>query len=228
MRKISNKEQKYNQFYEKIKDYQLRKLRMERNPNKIKYTNDGRYSNEYYALNKAKKDIKDKIKETLDAALVFSEIIQMGEFSKESRKHDFSPFQRLDLDDDFASYELTGDEGNVREEISNGALDFVRDIFNEYIIQRLFNAVFYHGYSVKIKGNYGISKKHDNEKSKNYRVAIAKKIVERGIEELKGNLDHAYSDILSQDLDRAVAICNAVNKKITDDEWEDILMNTMH
>jgi len=221
-------EKKYNHLYEKIKNYQLRKLQIERNPNKIKYTKTGDYSNEYYALNKAKKDIKDKIKEILDAALVFSEIIQMGEFSKESRKHDLGPSQKLDLDNDFARYELTGDQGNVREKISNEALDFVRDVFNEDIIQRLLNVIFYHGYSVRIKGrSYGTGKKYDSDKSKNYRIIVAKKIVERGIEELKENLDHAYFDVLSQDLNRAVSICNGINRKISDEEWKEYKVQQM-
>lgn len=188
---------------------------MLRNPNKNKYSDSG-YSKEYYALNKARKDIKDRIKETLDVALIFSEIIQMGEFAQESRKNDVLPFQRLDQDKKLKKYELTGDEGSVRQEMSEEIKEFSKDVFNEEIIERLLQVIFYHGYGTSVTSN----KKFDNEKFRNYRLNVAKLLVKKAIEEIIENLDHAYSDILSQDLNRAVAICDAVNKKISDREWE--------
>ena len=211
----SKHKQKYNLFYDKVVDYHLRLLHMLRNPNKNKYSDNG-YSKEYYALNKARKDIKDKIKETLDVALIFSEIIQMGEFAQESRKNDVLPFQRLDQDKSLKKYELTGDEGNVRQEISEEVKEFSKDVFNEEIIERLLRVIFYRGYGTSVTS----SKKFDNEKFRNYRLNVAKLLVKKAIEEIIENLDHAYSDILSQDLNRAVAICDAVNKKISDREWE--------
>ena len=211
----SKHKQKYNLFYDKVVDYHLRLLHMLRNPNKNKYSDNG-YSKEYYALNKARKDIKDKIKETLDVALIFSEIIQMGEFAQESRKNDVLPFQRLDQDKSLKKYELTGDEGNVRQEISEEVKEFSKDVFNEEIIERLLRVIFYRGYRTSVTS----SKKFDNEKFRNYRLNVAKLLVKKAIEEIIENLDHAYSDILSQDLNRAVAICDAVNKKISDREWE--------
>ena len=211
----SKYKQKYNLFYDKVVDYHLRLLRMLRNPNKNKYSDNG-YSKEYFALNKARKDIKDRIKETLDVALIFSEIIQMGEFAQESRKNDVLPFQRLDQDKNLKKYEWTGDEGSVRQEISEEVKEFSKDVFNEEIIERLLRVIFYRGYGTSVISN----KKFDNEKFRNYRLNVAKLLVKKAIEEIIENLDHAYSDILSQDLNRAVAICDAVNKKISDREWE--------
>ena len=94
---------------------------MERDPKKLKLTKEG-YSKEYYTLIKAKKDIKDKIKEYLEAAIIFPEIIQIGEVSVESREHEENP-HKIFHDQDLEKYELTGDEGSVREEISNEAKD---------------------------------------------------------------------------------------------------------
>jgi len=211
----SKNKRKYNLFYDKIVDYHVRLLRMLKDPDKNKYSDNG-YSKEYYALHKAKKDIKDRIKGTLDVALNFSEIIQMGEFSQESRKHDKLPIQKLDQDKNLKKYELTRDEGSVRQEISEEAKEFSKDVFNEEIIERLLRVIFYRGYRTSVTSN----KKFDNEEFRKYRLNVAKLLVKKAIEEIIENLDHAYSDILSQDLNRAVAICDAVNKKISDREWE--------
>ena len=219
----SKNKRKYNLFYDKVVDYHVRLLRMLRDPDKNKYSDNG-YSKEYYALNKAKKDIKDRIKETLDVALNFSEIIQMGEFSQESRKHDGLPFQRLDQNKNLKKYELTGDEGSVRQEISEEAKEFSKDVFNEEIIERLLRVIFYRGYRISLTRRLRSNKmkliEFDNEKFRNYRLNVAKLLVKKAIEEIKENLEPAYYDVLSYDLNRAVAICDAVKKKISDREWE--------
>lgn len=190
---------------------------MERDPKKFKYKKGSGYSSEYYALKKAKKDIKDRIKKNIDAALTFPEIIQIGEYSIGSREHGVNP-SKIDLDPDLKKYELTGDEGSVREEISDEAQEFVRDIFDETIVERLLYVIFNHGYDKKRKKVSNM--KPNDVKSRKYRINVAKKMVNAGIAELKTNMDYAYSDILSQDLDRALGICNAIDKKISDQEWE--------
>ena len=190
---------------------------MERNPKQLKYTKDGSYSNEYFALKKAKKDIKDKIKEYVEMSIIFPEIIKIGENSIGSRVHGINP-SKIDLDPDLKKYELTGDEGSVREEISDEAKEFVRDVFDEDTIERLLNVTLNHGYLKK--GKNVSNMKPNDVKSRKYRINLAKKMVNAGIVELKLNLDYAYSDILSQDLDRALGICNAIDKKISDQEWE--------
>jgi len=234
MNKRTQRRKKYDSFYDKVKDYQIRKLHMERD-SKLKYTADNDYSKEYFALTKARKDIKDRIKENIDAALIFTEIIRMGEFSQGSRKFDpkfqkwlhYPPYNEkkpdqeprarddvsdgvkkfvtdlLDKNSDLAKYELAGDEGSIRNEISDESKEFVTNIFNEEIIERLLDAIFFHGYN----------KAKDNEKHRSYRINVAKKMITKAIYELMDNLDSPYSKFLSQDLIRTVGICNAVGEK---------------
>lgn len=211
MNRIKSNTRKYNSLHDKIKDYHLRRLQTKRDPNTLEYSKEGGYSKEYYALNKAKKDIKDKIKEHLEAALVFSEIIRMGEFSQSSRKHD-PEFQELDKDLDLVEYELTGDQGSVREEISNESKEFFSDIFNEDVIRRLLRAIFNHGYRNRTQVKHDVNKE--------YRIDVAKKMATASINELIENLEPAYSDILSQDLKRTIDICNAIQRKISDKEMK--------
>ncbi len=188
---------------------------------KLKYNEDGDYSKEYYTLIKARKDIKDKIKEIIDAALVFSEIVMMGEFSaRSSRAVPGRPITRIFNDPDLIDYELTGDEGDVREAISNEAIEFVKDVFNEERITRLLDAIFFHGYRPlkPILGMDGeptgesipqrppiIGKEHGE-----YLIRIAKVMATTSINELENHLDSSYAKFLSEDLKRAVEICNVM------------------
>jgi len=193
--------QKYDSFYDKIKDYHVRKLQLERNA--VKMQGAGEYSKEYNTLTKAKKDIKDKIKENIEAALIFSEIVRAGEVSVSSREHD-KRFQYLFHDRDLGKYELTtGTKPEIREEISDEAREFTRDVFSEEMIDRLLDAIFFEGYK-----NTEIDEKH-----RNYIINVAKKMVAKAIYKLMYNLDSQYSEFLSQDLNRAIGICNAVGKK---------------
>lgn len=196
---------KYDRLYSKIKNYHLGKLQMERNE-KIKFDENGNYSKEYGRLVKAKKDIQDSIKNHISYALIFSEIIRMGEHSKSSRKHDPDlQIQKLDQDEDLAKYELTGDDGKVREEISDLGKEFARDIFDEETIRRLLNAIFFQGYHSRIMRN--------DQKHTNYIINVAKMLSIRAINELMHKIDSPFSEYLKEDLQRAAGICNAVGAK---------------
>lgn len=209
MKKHIKIKKKYDLFYDKIKDYHARKLLIERDQ-KLKYNKVGGYSKEYYALIKARKDIKDKIKEIIDTALIFSEIIRMGEFSVGSRTAQNQQVRKIDVDPDLKNYELTGDSGSVRQEISDEAKEFVRDVFNEEIVERLLEAIFFHGYRQIIETKQSLQFKPPaiDDKHSNYLKNIAKRMAERSICESMSHLDPKYSQILSEDLKRAVEICN--------------------
>lgn len=119
--------QKYNSFYEKIKHYQLGKLLLERNAEKKQ--DAGEYSSEYYSLTKAKKDIKDKIKESIDAALIFTEIVRIGEYSRESRAMDptlakWFQFPRY-------SEENPNPKPHARDDLPDQMKKFVTDLLDE-------------------------------------------------------------------------------------------------
>ncbi len=204
MNRRRNGSHKYNRIYQTIKEYHLNKLELERNPNS-KYTEETKsgYSREYSSLIVAKKRIKDRIKEYVDAALIFPEIIMMGKLPKKQwiRIRDF---QHLTNDEKLSDYDFSHDEGNVKEEISNEAKEFVTDIFNEDVVSRLLKVMFNHGYD-------NINKKSDINKE--YKINVAKKMATAAINELIRNLEPGYSNILSQDLRRAVEICNAIRAK---------------
>jgi hypothetical protein len=192
----------------------------------------GQYSSEYYRLTKAKKDIKDKIKDSIDAAIIFCEIIKVGQYSQESRATDPTlakwfqfpkyseknpnpkPHARDDLSDsmkkfvsdlldeksDLAKYELTGDKDSVRNEISCEAKEFVTDVFSKERMEELLDAIFFHGYH----------ETKDDEEHRKYRIDLAKMMAIKAIQELEANLDTPYSQFLSEDLNRAIGICNAI------------------
>ena len=191
--------QKYNSFYDKIKDYQIRKLQLERNAEKNKMR--GEYSKEYYALVKAKKDIKDKIKESIEGALVFSEIVRESGSSL-IRSRGGKRFQYILEDSDLKKFDLTDDSVEVKEEIADEAKEFIRDTFNEEVIERLLNAIFFDRFLGE--------KEMPDEEHRNYMIDVAKKMATKAIGKLEDNLETQYSKFLSEDLKRAVGICNAV------------------
>ena len=110
------KGQKFNSFYDKVVDYQKRKFLIIKNDAEM--DNEGKYTNEYKALSKAKKDIIDKIQNTLDGALTFTEIISYGNFSKDAREQ-WSRTRELSKDPKLEDYIFKDEKDEIHTSIIN-------------------------------------------------------------------------------------------------------------
>lgn len=187
--------QKYNSFYDKIKDYQKRKLLLEEKAEKKKVA--GEYSKEYYALIKAKKDIRDRIEESLDGVLDFSAIVRMGRIKKNNRPQMYE-FKRLGTDKELESYDFA-DESDIKKEIEDDMREFIRSIFNEERIERLLVELFPGEKIEKLE-----------QEDIDYRRNIASIMTILSVSELQKHIDPKYSQFLSQDLNRIILLCDAI------------------
>lgn len=200
------KGQKFNSFYDKVVNYHNRKLLIIKNDAEM--DSEGEYTKEYKALSKAKKDILDKIKNTLDGALTFTEIISYGSLTKRARQ-EWPRTQELSKDPNLEDYIFKDEKNEVKQELSNLAQDFVMEAFNEEIIARLVESVFIYEFSTKYLDG---SQREKNAKFKNYKIAIAKKMLKASTDELKRYMPIQWKDFLIPKLDEAVAICDMINK----------------
>lgn len=187
--------QKFNSFYDKIVDYQKRKLLIIKND--AQRVHAGEYTKEYKTLSKAKKDILDKIKSTLDGALTFSEIVAYGDTSKEGREQ-WTRTRELSKDPNLEDYIFQGESKKIKQELYDHSNEFAMNAFDEKTIDRLLDSVFSYGSSDEIV--------------REYRINVAKKMLKKSIGELKQHLPIEWEMFLTPKLDEAVAICDTINK----------------
>ncbi|MEX0855401.1 MAG: hypothetical protein WD018_06525 [Nitrosopumilaceae archaeon] len=209
-----NKGQKYDSFYDKVVDYHKRKLLIRiKNAEKDK---QGKYTKEYKTLVKAKKDILDKTKDVFDGALTFSELATYGDLSKSAREQ-WSRAKELSEDDNLKDYIFRDENESIKFLLSDAVQQFIMTVFNDKTIDRLLSAIFF----------FGISTKQSNEsetyqRSKNYRIVMAKKMIKKGINELRQYLPLEWKDFLIPKLDEAIMICDTINKSADEIEQERI------
>ena len=199
------KGQKFNSLYDKVADYQKRKLLI--TTKKREKDKQGKYTKEYKTLLKAKKDIVDKAKNSIDGALTFSEIISYGELSKDARGQ-WTRTSELSKDPRLTNYIFRDKKEEIKQLLHHQREEFVMDVFNDKIIERLLNNIFFHGLSKKAIEKIQLTK---NEKFKNYRIDIAKKMLRKSISELKQYLPIEWNEFLIPKLDEAMAICDIIN-----------------
>jgi hypothetical protein len=179
----------------------------------------GEYTNEYKALSKAKKDIIDKIKNTLDGAIAFTEIISLGNLSKYAREQ-YARTRELSKDPKLENYIFKDEKNEIKQELSNLAQDFVMEAFNEKIISRLVDNIFIYEFFTKDTDK----NQHDkNEKFKNYKIAVAKKMLKASMDELRRYMPIQWKDFLIPKLNESLAICDMINKSPQEIESEEII-----
>ncbi len=200
------KGQKFNSFYEKVVDYQKRKLIL--TIKKAEKDKKGKYTKEYKTLLKAKKDILDKTKNTLDGTLTFSEIISYGELSKNAREQ-WSRTRELSNDSKLKNYIFRDERDEIKAILYYQTQEFVMDVFDEKIVKRLLDNIFFSGYSKKPLEQIQLTV---DEKFENYKINIAKEMARRSINELKKYLPVEWNEFLIPKLDEALAICDTINK----------------
>lgn len=198
--------QKFNSFYDKVIDYQKRKLLLI--VNNTEKDDQGNFSNEYKTLAKAKKDIRDKAKNILDGTLTFSEIISYGELSKNAREQ-WSSTRELSSDSRLKDYIFRDEKDEIKALLYHQTQEFVMDIFDKNTIKRLLDNLFFYGYSKKSFEQVQLVTK---EKFENYKIDIAKEMAKRSINELKKYLPREWKEFLTPKLDEALAICDTIKK----------------
>jgi len=202
---LTNKK-KFNPFYDKVVDYQRRKLLLLLdNAEKNK---QGKFSKEYSTLSKSKNDIIRKSKNILDGTLTFSEIISYGEISKNARNQ-WSRTQELSLDSNLRDYTFKDETDEIKAGLYHQTQEFVMDVFNEKTVKRLLDNIFFYGYS---KISHDKIQMVIDEEFENYKIGIAKEMAKQSINELKKYLPVEWEEFLTPKLDEALAICNTIKK----------------
>lgn len=209
------KGEKYNSFYDKIVDYQIRKLRMLKNESKK--DGAGGFSSEYKTLVKAKKDIKDRITESIDGILLFTEIISTGFYKKKIQEKTSRINPRKD--NELINFRLMDEPVEIRHELIKEYNNFVSDVFNEERIKQIIDMIFEYNRNIVKNKMINDGKKIVTEEYKlsdyeaEYMINVARLMVIKSIGELKKYLDPEYSKYLEEDLARVVEICNLIANK---------------
>ncbi len=198
--------QKFDSFFDKVIDYQKRKLLLI--VNNTEKDDQGNFSNEYKTLAKAKKDIRDKAKNILDGTLTFSEIISYGELSKNAREQ-WPRTRELSSDSRLKDYIFRDEKDEIKALLYHQTQEFVMDVFDKNTIKRLLDNLFFYGYSKKSLEQVQLVTK---EKFENYKIDIAKEMAKRSINELKKYLPREWKEFLTPKLDEALAICDTIKK----------------
>jgi len=165
----------------------------------------GKYPREYSNLVKLRSDIKKRIKKYNEGSLLFAEIPQWGISSLDSKSKAMGTpwlpqYKMLNTERGLSDYPNQLKKNiEIQKTIEDENMEIVREIFNEDIVTRLINIMFFDKYSSELDENH-----------EKYRVKISKILIERSIRELGKYLDPQYSPFLVEDLEKAIEICNAI------------------
>lgn len=216
----SKKIQRFDSFYDKIVDYHKQKLLMTK-INK-EHNGTGKNSTKYNTLSKAKMDITNKSKDTLDAALCFSEIIGFGNLSELSRNEE-KYFRKLSKDSNLKEYSFVDEDMEIKDNIMQYGSDFVTTVFDQETVDRILNTVLLKKFEI----NPQDIRMKSYEDLEEYKINIAKKMLKISINELKSYLPIEWREFLTPKLDEALAICEMIQKDQNELEQEH-LAKTIH
>ncbi len=206
-------------FNKKIINYHHDKLNLELKSKKSSYIED---STEYIRLTKAKKDIQDRINETIGSAILFAKITEWADSTKPA---DYTPklIKTKDGDERPANSTITHERKiefkenisellkakfplkfrknkTVHEKLEEDHQEYVREVFNEHVIRDIISSIFYGNYHTEI-----------DDFHKEYRADIAKLMIGFAATELKKFIHPQYRQFLEGDIDRAVGLCKSVD-----------------
>jgi len=212
---------KFKSFEEKIVDYQIRFLKIVKNPQSKR---------ESKTLYKARLDILKRINVGLDGFLTFSQSINGSFTSKSVRTRNFK-FHNDSLSKKLSDFELSGQSNQVKKRFVQEQIKFASDLFTPQKIKQILDEIFLYN-KIKIAGK--LNKKHNtmnpkitkweydepekrSQEQTEYYLSIAKILVEKGINEFKKYLDEDSEldkPIISQ-LESTIAVLNLLSKDKT-------------
>jgi len=184
---------KYDSFMDKIKDYQLRKtLWLEKYWN---VKNPDKFQGDYNALTQLKADIRERIGEHLDGALLFPRITQYGTVVRSPYNDTLN--EDLVKDKKLLSYSLLAKDKGVRKKIENETQEFVADIFSQDVFKKILDIIFFGQY------NEPLDKKHVK-----YKIIIAEMMMREAVITLQRHTEPFLHGQLGNALEIATFIKN--------------------
>ncbi|NNL59536.1 MAG: hypothetical protein HKP31_08790 [Nitrosopumilus sp.] len=209
----SKKIQKFDSFYDKIADYHKQKLltiKIDKENNGV-----GKNSTKHNTLSKAKMDITNKSKDTLDATLCFSEMIGFGNLSEVSRNEE-KRFQKLSNDPNLKKYNFVDEDKEIKDNIMQYGSEFVTTVFDQETVDRIMNTVLLKNFEI----NPDEIRMKSYDDLEEYKINNAKKMLRMSMSELKSYLPMEWREFLTPKLDEALAICEMIHKDQNELEQE--------
>ena len=196
--KARKQTRKYDSIFKKITDYHKDKVVLELKSEIPSYLENRK---EYDRLGKSKKDIVDRIKESIQGAIFFSKVTEWADSSKPADYRTIDRFRENISELHSFKYPLKFHKQlPVRQTLEEDHQEFVRGIFNEKVIRQIISSIFYNNYKKKI-----------SEEHKKYRINVAKILIGYSSSELIRYIDPQYKRFLEADVSKAVGICKSVN-----------------
>jgi len=186
---------KFKTFEDKIVNYHQKLLQFFKK-------NEKKTSQQAKTLYKAKRDIINRINNSLDGILAFSQIIGGGLISKSVRKKNYR-FSSLTLQNKLADFELAGQKNDVKIHFVKEQREFIQKIFTEDRFNEILSEIFrFNGSFVQPKLNQRENeinpkiKKWEHEKGDSpsktdltYYRTVANIFAKKGITEMEKFLD---------------------------------------
>ncbi|NND86964.1 MAG: hypothetical protein HKM23_06555 [Nitrosopumilus sp.] len=175
----------------------------------------GKNSTKHNTLSKAKMDITNKSKDTLDATLCFSEMIGFGNLSEVSRNEE-KRFQKLSNDPNLKKYNFVDEDKEIKDNIMQYGSEFVTTVFDQETVDRIMNTVLLKNFEI----NPDEIRMKSYDDLKEYKINNAKKMLRMSMSELKSYLPMEWREFLTPKLDEALAICEMIHKDQNELEQE--------
>jgi hypothetical protein len=184
---------KYDSFNDKIIDYQIRKtLWTERNSAK---KGPDKFQGDYNPLSQLKSEIKNKIEDHLDGALLYSRIIQYGSLPR--TPYNDKPFGDLKNNEEIKNFTLLNKHEKVRKEIEKETQEFISKIFTANRINEILKAIF-----------FGYNKPGLEKEQEKYLITISEMLMAHAIQFLQQGTE----PFLSRQLETAMEIVKFIKK----------------
>ena len=181
-------------------------------------------------LSKAKKDIRNKITNSIDAFMLLSEVIKISNITPNKSTDQNTKYIRenyTDLNSDIVrstlSFNLIGEE-YVLQQFKNLQRELAMDIFSLDMMKKLLDGIFaFHpqgiirqdlGEQITYKKSKEVNDDQYRDNYKKYYRDIASLLVECGIDEIKKNLHPEKDQTLIQNFDFVVNVIKRIDYQI--------------
>jgi len=204
---------KFKSFEDKIVDYHQKRL-------EFFYKGTKKTSQKAKTLYKAKKDIMNRINNSLDAIMAFSQIIDSGMINKQARKK--YAFSSHTLYDKLTEFEIAGKKNPVKIQFVKEQREFMQKLFNTSRMDQILNEIFrFNGVAIRPrhlekKGKTKWEYEEGDSLSQNdliYYRTISRMLAETGISQIKKFLDKKspHDKPIINQLDLAVSLINEIS-----------------
>lgn len=199
---------KFKSFEDKIVDYHKKRL-------EFFYKGTKKTSQKAKTLYKAKKDIMNRINNSLDAIIAFSQIIDSGMINKQARKK--YAFSSHTLHDKLTEFEIAGKKNPLKIQFVKEQREFMQKLFDLNRMNQILTEIFrFNGITIKSrhlekKGKTKWEYEEGDSLSQNdlmYYRTIARALAETGISQIKKFLDKKspHDKPIIDQLDLAVSL----------------------